>query len=294
MRQLESAQKGAEGEEAVKLAFVKLGWGAVGVPREYDLGTDLLLLVRDERRFDPGLVLGAQIKSGDTAFDEPRKNDAGEVIGWWFRDDDRQHMDYWLDHSIPHVIVLHHLTTGVSYWAAVTPTSVESTGRGAKMFVPIGNTIDTDHRDALLSVAATVRTPPVWEGSVWSGASDVTPADLLRYALLVPRLVAPHRNSELSHPVRPEQVLGLVVEARLNEVELFRLKYPAEVAYTVPILSILLVSCGFGIGSGSSTVFVDHSAKDPVAADRGVEPDDDSRGRGWVDAARGPGADGDH
>jgi hypothetical protein len=229
MRQPDTAQKGAEGEEAVALAFVRLGWGAVKVPREYDLGTDLLLLVRDERRFDPGLVLGAQIKSGPTAFEEPRKDESGQIIGWWFRDDDRQHMDYWLDHSVPHVIVLHDLTTGVSYWAAVTPKAVESTGKGAKVFVPVENTIDINHRDALLRVAATVRTPPVWEGSAWSGSTEVAPVDILRYALLVPRLVAPHRNTQLSHPLQPEQIIGLLVEARLNEVDLFRRQSPAEV-----------------------------------------------------------------
>jgi hypothetical protein len=34
------------------------------------------------------------------------------------------------------------------------------------------------------------------------------------------------------------------------------------------------VSCCFGLGSGCSAVFVDRSAEDAVAADRGVEGDD--------------------
>ena len=37
------------------------------------------------------------------------------------------------------------------------------------------------------------------------------------------------------------------------------------------------VSCGFVIGSGSSTIFVDHSTEDAVAAYWGINPDDDSR-----------------
>src|SRR5439155_1517079 len=107
--------------------------------------------------FDPGLLIGAQVKTGDSYFKEPVVNESGVLTGWWFRDDDREHIDSWLAHSLPHLIVLHDENTPKSYWAHVTHDAVISTGKGAKVFVPVENTIDGSCRSALLEVASTQR-----------------------------------------------------------------------------------------------------------------------------------------
>lgn len=93
-----------------------------------------------------------------------------------------------------------------------------STGRGAKVLVPREYTIDLDHRNALLAVAATMRPPSAWEGSAWTGADNVVPADLLRLALLVPRLVAPHRDTGIRRAIGAEHAVALLVEARSEEI----------------------------------------------------------------------------
>lgn len=219
MRESENVQRGNRGEAAVMHAFMQLGWPSANAPGS-DLGTDLFLMVR-ERRFDLGLLVGAQVKSGSSWFREPARDDAGEVIGWWFRDDDREHVDYWLTHTLPHLIVLHDLDTGTSYWCHITSDAVVSTGKGAKILVPREKTIDPDHFHALLAVAATARPKSTWEGSVWADASNIIPADMMRHALLVPRLVAPHRNAGYSVEVGPEQVVALLVEGHLRDVEIF-------------------------------------------------------------------------
>jgi hypothetical protein len=46
------------------------------------------------------------------------------------------------------------------------------------------------------------------------------------------------------------------------------------VACTVPKLATWSVSCGFVVGSGCSSIFVDHAAQDTLSADRFVEWDD--------------------
>jgi hypothetical protein len=230
MRGSESEKIASQGISAVCSAFVGIDWGAVENAR-HDLGTDLFLLARDQRMFDPGLVVGAQVKAGDSYFRKPVREGEGPA-GWWYYESDRSHFDYWASHGLPHLLVLHDLAASTSYWAHVTPESVVSTGKGAKVLVPAANTVDAAHRDELLAVAATLRSGGVeWEGSAWSGP-PLAPRDLLRHALITPRLVAPHPNAGHKDPLTPEQAVALVVQARLASLDHF-----ADVQPAVPTLA---------------------------------------------------------
>jgi hypothetical protein len=230
LRASESEQTASAGIGAVASAFARLKWGVAENAR-HDLGTDLFLLARDERLFDLGLVVGAQVKTGQWYFDEPLHED-GELKGWWFRDDDRSHVDAWASHGLPHLLVLHDLDANKSYWVHVTPDVIASTGKGAKVLVPTENTVDDEHRESLLAVAATLRSNVTWEGSAWTGSSPLAAPDLLRHALVVPRLVAPHPNAGHDAPLSAEQAVALLVQARLGSLEDF-----AEVQPGVPSLA---------------------------------------------------------
>ena len=243
MRSSREMQVGGAGASEVTAAFERLGWGTVENTR-HDVGTDLYVCARDERFFDLGLLVGVQVKTGETTgsggtrnFREVARNPGGEVAGWWFRDDDRSHIDAWLSHALPHLIVLHDLTSRTSYWEHVTSETVVPTGKGAKVLVRKANTIDAGHRDALLRVAATVRPGVTWEGSAWIGAASVPQRDLIRYALVAPRLVAPHPNLGHDRPLSPEQAIALLVQARVADLSLF-----AERRAEVPTLEDALVS----------------------------------------------------
>jgi hypothetical protein len=71
---------------------------------------------------------------------------------------------------------------------------VKPAGKGAKIFVPADQMVDQAHFDALLNVAASKPRGPSWEGSAWSPQVPIPAEAALRYALLTPRLVAPHRT----------------------------------------------------------------------------------------------------
>jgi hypothetical protein len=208
---------GNVGETEVSGKFERLGWGVAPNPK-HDLGTDLWLMARDERLFDLGLVVGAQVKGGPSWFDEELRDSAGVLTGWWFRDASANHVDAWLAHGLPHVVVLYDLDKQIAYWSHVTDDSVTRTGKGAKIFVPVGNTVDKTHREDLLRVAASKKPGGAWEGSAWSGASAVAPAAMLRHALLVPRLIAPHPNAGLD-AVSPAQAVALLVQARVADLD---------------------------------------------------------------------------
>jgi hypothetical protein len=194
MRASQSGLTGAEGQAAVEQQFIRLRWGVVPNPVEHDLGTDLWLMARDPRRFDLGALVGAHVKSGDSWFKSPERDDSGQVVGWWFSDSDGKHFKYWKDHNVPHILVLHDLNTGTSYWVHVTADRFVSTGKGSKILVPADQTIDEEHLPALLDVATGQRKPAQWEGSAFQGNEPILRPDRLRHALLTPRLIAPHPN----------------------------------------------------------------------------------------------------
>ncbi|WP_425524518.1 DUF4365 domain-containing protein, partial [Staphylococcus hominis] len=125
---------------------------------------------------------------------------------------------YWTEHAVPHLLVLHNHETGNSYWVHVTRDTVVETGKGAKILVPASQTIDADHRDALLEVATSQRLGTTWAGSVWSRRNQVYREDRLRYATIAPRLVAPHPNA-MPTTLEPEQAIALVMQMRLRDLD---------------------------------------------------------------------------
>jgi hypothetical protein len=224
MRASREEQVGGAGVSEVSAAFERLGWGVVENTR-HDLGTDLFLMARDERLFDLGLLVGAQVKAGESYFREPVRDSAGQLQGWWYRDDDRAHIDAWIAHAIPHLIVLHDLDARISYWAHVIPESVVSTGKGAKVLVPNASTVDEQHRDELLAIAAASRPGVQWEGSAWTGVTTLAARDRLRHALVVPRILAPHPNAGHDVAIDAVQAIALLVQARLHDLEAFAEKH---------------------------------------------------------------------
>lgn len=202
MRAPTNEATGTSGESEVLAQFERLGWGGV-IDSRHDTGTDLYLRPRDDRRYELGAVMGAQVKTGPSYFKSPQKDAEGAITGWWFAEDDREHFDYWLHHALPHVVILRDQDRSLSFWVHVTPEQVVSTGKGAKILVPVSQTVDPDHNEKLSDVALTQLPAPTWDGTVWTGAAHLAPVDGVRHALITPRLIAPHRNLD------PDSITGL-------------------------------------------------------------------------------------
>lgn len=213
MRAPENSAKGSSGQSFVKGQFEELGWGAVLNP-EHDLGTDLFIAARDSRRFDLGALVGAQVKNWSLEFDAPELNEGHE--GWWFSDTEA-HFEYWLGHRVPHLLVFYNQNAKVSYWVHIEPGVVISTGKQRKIFVPKAQIIDADHFDELVAVATSIRPGVTWEGSAWSPGQDIPHESQLRYALIAPRLVAPHGNASVNEVSAPEAI-ALATAVRLRDI----------------------------------------------------------------------------
>jgi Domain of unknown function (DUF4365) len=226
---------GSVGESEVMAAFQRLGWGPMS-NRQHDRGSDLFVLVRDERGDEANTMVGLQVKAGSSYFKKPTT--ASDPPGWWYYDSKRSRVEAWAAHAVPHLVVLHDLNTKVSYWAHVMPEAIVETGRdgktgkGVKILVPAANTVDVVHREALLAVAATIRSRVAWEGSAWAGAASLVPRDLLRHALIVPRVIAPHPNAGTATPLTPEQAVALLVNGRTDDIGGFATAHAAVPSLT--------------------------------------------------------------
>jgi hypothetical protein len=218
------------GQHEVCAQFSRIEWGAVPNPYE-DFGIDVLVHARDAQGNDKGLLVGVQVKTGKSYFKEAVK-EKDLPKGWIFRESNREHLDYWLDHALPQLVVLHDPSSRESYWVHVTAAAITRTTKGWKILVPSQNRIDGDHAAALLDVAASGRAAVSLEGSIWSrGALNIAPSREWRHALIAPRLIAPHPNAGPSLELSPVAAVGLVVERRINDYQRF-----AEIQPDVPSL----------------------------------------------------------
>ena len=216
MRAPKTEAKGTGGQSEVRSKFEYLGWAVMANP-DHDNGTDLVISPRDERRFELGMYMGVQVKTGISYFKRKKKDENGEVTGWWYIDDDGTELGDWARFPAPQLVVLHNPKTHSSYWEHVTSSAIRSTGKGAKIFVPAVQTIDAEHQDELRAVAATFDSSPSLEGS-WGGDVEIPPPDRFRHALLAPRLIAPHPNLG-SGELTPEQALAMLAQMRISELE---------------------------------------------------------------------------
>lgn len=147
MRRLPSAQVSALGVTHTQLAVVReLGWLFREQSTE-DYGIDAQVEVVDGGVVS-GKLLGFQIKSGLSWFRE------SGPVGWWYRPDEL-HVQYWLNHSLPIVVVLFHPETGRCHWQVVSrDTLVETPVGGYKLLVPEAQVLDESSRSPLREVAS--------------------------------------------------------------------------------------------------------------------------------------------
>lgn len=227
MRASQEDLTGARGQSEVKAEFEEIGWGPIE-SGSHDLGTDLYIQVRDDRRFDRGMLVGAQVKSGPSYFKDVLRDENGNISGWWYREDKGDHFNYWINHTIPHILILRDLDTKTSYWAHVTSTSVLSTGKGNKILVPATQRIAPEQLDNLIKIAASQKGAPRLEGSVWtSGSASLAPGQRFRYALIASRLVAPHRNAGFEDAINPEEGVALLMQGRVRDLTSFSEHHPS-------------------------------------------------------------------
>ena len=140
-----------------------------------DFGIDAHLEIAINGRAT-GRLLALQIKSGESYFRE------SVAQGFVYRGD-REHLEYWLQHALPVVIVICKPGTQEAYWQVVSETTVVKTDGNWKMIMPSAQRFNADSVGHLQEIAAARATSLEGQG-ILGGAGALTHPDSILGALL--------------------------------------------------------------------------------------------------------------
>ena len=129
-------------------AFEKAKWLFRRDGGDTDYGLDAYVKVTDEGG-PTGQLVALQIKSGASYFSE-------EKNGCYVYRGDNEHLRYWVNHSLPVIIVLVHEKTEKIVWQHVTPSGITKTPKGWKLHVPKHQHLDEHGIKALAQIAKKV------------------------------------------------------------------------------------------------------------------------------------------
>lgn len=93
-----------------------------------------------------GRLIGVQIKSGKSYFKESQND---HII---FRGSKR-HLEYWLNHSIPVIMVIYDQFSDRAYWQEVDKTTAILTDKSFKLKIPKKNVLKNTDRNTLSNIA---------------------------------------------------------------------------------------------------------------------------------------------
>lgn len=122
-----------------------------------------------------GKLIALQIKSGSSWFKE---EDSG---GFIFRGDN-EHLTYWLEHSLPVIIVLCDNENAQCYWQAITPENVIHTKKAWKIIVPKFQKINAGMN---VDLKCLVNKLPVHKNYTICSTEDVSHGAAKRYSLRI-------------------------------------------------------------------------------------------------------------
>ncbi|MCV6639609.1 DUF4365 domain-containing protein [Candidatus Albibeggiatoa sp. nov. NOAA] len=129
------------GVHKVALTFLEeFGW----IEREQtvsDVGIDMQVEIV-ENGLPTGQLFALQIKSGRSFFREESKN------SFIYRGKKR-HLDYWLSHSLPVLLIIYNPDTGYAYWQNVLPNKIEETSKGWKIEIPYSQKLTINFKEEI-------------------------------------------------------------------------------------------------------------------------------------------------
>ncbi len=148
MRFEKSDAVGDEGVAAVNMLFSReLRWIFREVSKR-DVGVDAQVEVCRER-LATSRLLALQIKAGESYFTESTAD------GWIYRGN-RDHLDYYLAHSLPVLMVLYDPRSGGAWWQHVSRETIRRTDKGWALFVPRDQRLGEQARAPLEVIAQLV------------------------------------------------------------------------------------------------------------------------------------------
>jgi hypothetical protein len=133
-----------------------------------------------------GKLVALQIKSGSSYFKESTENE-------YIYRGSRDHLEYWLKHSLPVLIVLCDTDNSLCFWQAVTPANISYTKKAWKILIPkyqqINSGMYVDLRNLITKF-------PIYKPYTISSIKDLSHGLAKRYCLRI-ILNKQHTQSEI-------------------------------------------------------------------------------------------------
>ncbi len=189
MKYTRSSQTDRIGVQTVGLLFERCGY----IFREQpivDCGIDAQVELVDDNQAS-GKLIALQIKSGASWFKETTKD------GYVFRGE-MEHLEYWLNHSLPVVIVLCDIDNNIAYWQSITKHTISYTGKAWKVIVPFQQEVNVGMNNDLRRLANLVEIIPDY---TVTKTSDNSHGGAKRYSVKV-TLSKEHSQAELLTIIR--------------------------------------------------------------------------------------------
>jgi len=128
------------GVNAVERAFLNMGWIFRSQPIA-DMGIDAHIEFADANKNPSGRLIALQIKSGRSHVRETEYayTYSGELV----------HLDYWINHSLPVVLIIHFPDSDATYWVHVDAREIKRHKKSWTLEIPKVNTLDDAARPLL-------------------------------------------------------------------------------------------------------------------------------------------------
>ena len=95
-----------------------------------DYGIDAQIETYADDGYASGELIAVQIKSGSSYANKKNRN--GD-IEYYIKD---KHYKYWLNHSLPVIIVIYDPESGICFWEVINHSTVHETLKGRKVEIP--------------------------------------------------------------------------------------------------------------------------------------------------------------
>lgn len=201
------ARRGEGGENQVKAFFSDTFQWCI-MSKDIDFGTDLWVMPVSDEGIPSFVVLGVQVKKGASYFRHPKKDEQGNVIGWWFGFD-TNHEASWTNGRIAHIVVLIS-DEGTMYWSKIESSQIDHSCQMPRILVRKDHVLKKTDEEELSEFACSTYEKSAFNGVVWNGLKNIKNQDRIRLAMLAPRVIAPHVNKHIDNLKGHEALASLL------------------------------------------------------------------------------------
>lgn len=145
---MDTEDKGNIGEYNTALATINLlGFKYRGQPKS-DYGVDGHIEIRHNEDYPTGRLIGVQVKTD--------KSDCKEAKDHYNFNSDYKHLIYWLNHSLPIIIVHYDSKKNILNWVHLTEDKVTKNNNSWSIKIPKNKILNETSKDELIKIAENV------------------------------------------------------------------------------------------------------------------------------------------